>query len=204
MPGRLPTRSGVATKRPELQTRTKRLRTFVLSHHTEDEDSDFSESELPAIAQNGGVVTALTRQEAVDKHNMLVNELDDQVWEPVKMGTKLEDAIIKPENPFSDRAKLSGHWACPTQCLWVGRFPSDSPLQKQTRALYARVESYLGPQALSQKTRNQIGKFLGLWARPGSRAMSTLPGDLQSYHAGIALGFHKCALVQPPTSGLVA
>ena len=31
------------------------------THHTEDEDSDFSECELPAIAQNEGLVAALTR-----------------------------------------------------------------------------------------------------------------------------------------------
>ena len=36
------------------------------AHHSEDEDSDFSESELPATAQNGGIVAALTRQEAIE------------------------------------------------------------------------------------------------------------------------------------------
>ena len=30
--------------------------------------------------------------------------MDDQVWELVKMGTKLEDEIIKPKNPSSDRS----------------------------------------------------------------------------------------------------
>ena len=43
--------------------------TQLAAHHTGDEDSDFSESELPAIAQNGGIVAALTRQEAIDTHN---------------------------------------------------------------------------------------------------------------------------------------
>ena len=38
----------------------------LAAHHTKSEDGDFSESELPAIAQTGGIVAALTRQEAID------------------------------------------------------------------------------------------------------------------------------------------
>ena len=83
-------------------------------------------------------------------------------------------------------AELSGHLACPTQCLWVGRFPSDSPLQKQNRALYAREDFHLGPQALSQTTLIHIGDSLGFWALPGSRAIRTLHAHLQTCHAGIA------------------
>ena len=84
--------------------------TQLAAHHTEDEDTDFSESELPAIAQKGGIVTALTKQEPTDTHDKLVNELDDQVWEPVKMGPKLEDAIINPKNPFPNQSN-SNMWS---------------------------------------------------------------------------------------------
>ena len=72
----------------------------LAAHSTEDEGSDFSASELPTIAQNGGIVAARTRQDAIDTHNNLVNELNDQVWEPVKMGTRIEDAIVKPKKQF--------------------------------------------------------------------------------------------------------
>ena len=67
-------------------------------------------SGLPATAQKGGLVAALTRQKAIDAHNNLVSELDDQVWEPVKMGNKLEDAIIRPMNLFPDRSN-SNMWS---------------------------------------------------------------------------------------------
>ena len=80
------------------------------AHHTEDEDSDFFESELPAIAQNGGIVVALTSQEAVETHNKLVNEIENQTWEPVRMGTRLEDAIIRPKKQLPDRS-TSNMWS---------------------------------------------------------------------------------------------
>ena len=82
----------------------------LAAHNTEDEDSNFSEFELPAIAKNEGIVAALTRQEAIETHNTLVNELDDQIWEPVKMGTRLEDAIIKPKSQLPDRSN-SNMWS---------------------------------------------------------------------------------------------
>ena len=80
------------------------------AHHTEDEDSDFSESELPAIAQNGGMVAALTRQEAVETRNQLIDEIENQTWKPVRMGTRLEDAIIRPKNQLPDRSN-SNMWS---------------------------------------------------------------------------------------------
>ena len=118
--------------------------------------------------------------------------------------------LVPAELANVQKARLVGpcrtEWSLgvPYQCLWVGIFPSDSSLQKQTRALYARVDFHLGHQALFQKTQNHIGNYFGLWARPGSRAMRTLLGDLQRYHAGIALETLQCASVHPPTSGLVA
>ena len=100
--------------------------------------------------------------------------------------------------------ELSGHLACSTPNLGVGRFPSDSPLQKPNRALYARVDFPLGPQAISQKTSDQIGIFLGLGARPGLCAAHTFLGDLQTDHAGIALGMFqfKCASANVWIGGL--
>ena len=76
----------------------------LAAHHTEDGDSDLSESELPAIAQNGGTVAALTKQEAVETRVKLVNEFENQTWEPVRMCTRLEDAIIRPKNQLPDRS----------------------------------------------------------------------------------------------------
>ena len=69
-------RSNQKARTANKDTKAENVRALALSmaaqqtaHHTEDEDSDFSESELPAIAQNGSIVAALTRQEAVDTHD---------------------------------------------------------------------------------------------------------------------------------------
>ena len=72
------------------------------AHHTENKHNDFPESEVPAIAQNGNTVAALTRQETIETHNKLVNEMDGQMWKPVKMGTRLDDATTKPKSQFPD------------------------------------------------------------------------------------------------------
>ena len=81
------------------------------------------------------------------------------------------------------------------QCLGVSRFPSDSSLQKQNRALDARGDFPLGPQALSKTILIHIGNSVGLGARPGLCAIHTLLGDLQTEHAEISLGMFqsKCA-----------
>ena len=53
---------------------------------------------------------ALTRQEAVDTHDKLINEIESQPWEPVRMGTRLEDAIIKSKDQLPNRSN-SNMWS---------------------------------------------------------------------------------------------
>ena len=51
---------------------------------------------------------ALTRQYAIDKHNELVKETTETTWEPVSMGTRLEDARVQPNTSFL-RSGISEH-----------------------------------------------------------------------------------------------
>ena len=112
VPGRMHTRSVAKTKRPELLTKMRRQTIPGPPHlpNTEDENSDFFESELLAIAQNGGIVAALTRHDAIDTHNSLVVESGNLVWEPVKMSTDSKMQLLSRRTRFSDRSN-SNKWS---------------------------------------------------------------------------------------------